>query len=173
MTTASLQTVFETYEVIKDTIRVTARSIHQETHALHSRTVFVAERKDDAVERLRDVSDEFDEVMVLSLVASFERELRDALKEAVGSNLHRPNSTIERLYGATVESIDRWTVPDMLDLFVDVVPGTLRGQIKQLYEYRNWVAHGKNPQKLPSAKADPKTAYRTLQSFVALVGSVV
>ncbi|GAB3049565.1 hypothetical protein [Virgibacillus ainsalahensis] len=41
----------------------------------------------------------------------------------------------------------------------------LAGIVKQIYQYRNWVAHGKRPEKTP-AKTDPVSAYRHLSEFL-------
>jgi hypothetical protein len=38
---------------------------------------------------------------------------------------------------------------------------------KQILEYRDWVAHGKNPNKLPSATyLKPKIVYETLNEII-------
>lgn len=39
-------------------------------------------------------------------------------------------------------------------------------QTKQVYEYRNWVAHGKNPEKRPSINVQPDAAYNTLDTII-------
>lgn len=54
----------------------------------------------------------------------------------------------------------------MVDAFSDVVDIKLRGRVNQIYEYRNWVAHGKNQNKLPSARTDPKSVQITLIDFI-------
>jgi hypothetical protein len=42
----------------------------------------------------------------------------------------------------------------------------LIGQAKQILEYRDWIAHGRNPDKYPSANITPKFAYNTLSEIV-------
>ncbi len=44
----------------------------------------------------------------------------------------------------------------------------LAGEAKNIYHYRNWVAHGRNPHKTVSAIA-PKVAYTTLASIVEIL----
>ncbi|MBF0257934.1 MAG: hypothetical protein HQK62_03680, partial [Desulfamplus sp.] len=74
--------------------------------------------------------------------------------------------TIERITSLTTNSIERWTINDMVEAFSDIVDGELRGRVKQIYEYRNWIAHGKNPNRLPSARTDPKTVHISLVDFI-------
>lgn len=54
----------------------------------------------------------------------------------------------------------------MVEAFSDVVDDDLRGKVKQIYEYRNWVAHRKNQNRLPSARTDPKTVHIALVDFI-------
>ena len=45
---------------------------------------------------------------------------------------------------------------------------TVRGKLKQILKYRNWIAHGRNPNDLPSVPStDPKTTYETILEFVS------
>jgi hypothetical protein len=74
---------------------------------------------------------------------------------------------------ATVDSIERWTVTDIIDILKDVVPDELRGRAKQIYEYRNWVAHGRNKNHLPSSRTDPKTAYAVLSDFIDMAKDAI
>lgn len=104
--------------------------------------------------------------MVLSIFASFERELRSSIQDVVVANMSIINKTVERINVAAVENIERWTVTDIIDILKDVVSDELRGRAKQIYEYRNWVAHGRNKDQLPSSRTDPKTAYAVLSDFI-------
>ena len=56
---------------------------------------------------------------------------------------------------------------DIINAFDGFVNENIRGIVKQIYEYRNWVAHGKNPDKLPSIKTDPKTVFMYLCNFIS------
>jgi len=37
----------------------------------------------------------------------------------------------------------------------------LIGHAKQIFAYRDWIAHGKNPKNLPSTDMKPMAAYKT------------
>ncbi len=158
--------VFSVYEALKDSIKVTRRSINKDFFELHNRTIFLGEKKDLILEKMIDVENELEDIMILSLFATFERELRSSIQDILESNTNKINPTVERLSKLTLESIERWTVSDMIDALKDIVSDNLRGKVKQIYEYRNWVAHGRNQNKLPSSKTDPKTTSITLVDFI-------
>lgn len=161
-----LQEIFSVYEVLTDSIKVARRSINKEYIELHNRTVFLGEQKDQMLNKLTGTADELDDIMIVSLFSTFERELRGFIQSIIDNNIIKTTRTIERITSLTTDSIERWTVIDMVDAFSDIVDEKSRGKIKQIYEYRNWVAHGKNPNKLPSAWTDPKTAHLSLVNFI-------
>jgi hypothetical protein len=165
--------VFSAYETIKDSMKVTRRSINKNLFTLHYQTDFFAEGKDDALDKMVKAENELDDIMVLSIFASFERELRASIQDVVVANMSVINKTVERINLATVDSIERWTVTDIIDILKDVVPDELRGRAKQIYEYRNWVAHGRNKNHLPSSRTDPKTAYAVLSDFIDMAKDAI
>jgi hypothetical protein len=87
---------------------------------------------------------EFNDVMVLALFAAFERELKMSVQNVLNTNLNPQNSMVFRLAELTSDSIERWTMTDLLSTLRNIVDDNILGQVKQVYEYRNWVAHGKN-----------------------------
>lgn len=167
MNSQNIDNVFSVYSLLRDSIRITKRSINRDLAVLNSRTCFLGETKDEALEKISDAETELDDIMVLSLFASFERELRISIQTALDSNMNKINETIAKLATLTSDSIERWTVSDMVDSLSDVVDLEVRSQVKQIYEYRNWVAHGKNINRLPAARADPKMVQRIKDMFVS------
>lgn len=161
--------VFSVYEVLKDSIKVARRSINKEIYGLHNSTIFWGEQKDAMLDRLSGTEEELDDIMVLSLFASFERELRIFIQGIIDAYTSKPTMTIEKIMFLATNSIERWAVNDMIEVFSDVIDVNLRGQVKQIYEYRNWVAHGKSPNRLPSAITDPKTVQISLINFITQV----
>jgi hypothetical protein len=173
MTTDTLVQVFSTYEVLKDSIRVTRRSIDKSVGILHNNTIFFGEQNDKAIKRISLVETELDDIMVLSLFASFERELRASIQNMIDSNIKKTNPVIVNFIVLTSESIERWIIKDIVDAFDGIVNENIRGRVKQIYDYRNWVAHGKNPNRLPPVKIDPKTVFMTLRDFAMQASNVL
>lgn len=163
--------VFSVYEILKDSIKVTRRSINSNSSnsnslKIYNQTLFLGEKRELILEKIDNVETELDDIMILSLFASFERELRISIQIIIDNNTNKINSLLIRTLSLVKDSIERWTVPDMIDSFKDVVSSDIRNKTKQIYEYRNWVAHGKNQTKLPSIRTDPKTVKITLCDFI-------
>ncbi len=158
--------VFSVYEFLKDSIKVTKRSIVKDMFDLHNRTLFWGEQKELVMKQFVGVESELEDIMILSLFASFERELRVSIQTAIDGNVRKLNPTLERLALLLSGSIERWTVLDMIDALEDVVDRDTRSKAKQIYNYRNWVAHGKNPAKPPAIRTDPKTVQVALIDFM-------
>jgi hypothetical protein len=78
-----------------------------------------------------------------------------------------------RLAELTGDSIERWTMTDLLSILRNIVDSTILGQIKQIYEYRNWVAHGKNQNKMPAIKASPRFTFNLLTRFFTQTSAVL
>jgi hypothetical protein len=116
---------------------------------------------------------EFNDVMVVSLFAAFERELRSAFQNAVNTDWHAHNPTMLNIRGMTTDATERWAVLDMVAALREVVDGNLRGEVKEIYAYRNWVAHGKNSQRTPAWQAAPRRVYRTLTLFIQQAAAVM
>ena len=165
----TLSQVFSTYEVLKDSMLVTERTIDKPIKNLHNKTIFFGEQEDDIRNKMSFVSTELDDIMILSLFASFERELRVFMQDILNLDATRTNPLIIKSIEVIVE---RLAIKDMVDTF-DVVNKDIRSKVMQIYEYRNWVAHGKNPDRLPSIKTDPKTVFTTLCDFISQASSVL
>jgi hypothetical protein len=157
-------------------LRVTKRIVEssdQRIRALHKGTLFWGKQIAEFEPQRVVILAEFNDTMVLSLFAAFERELRISIQNILGANLHTQNQTVLYLAELTNESIERWTMTDMLFALRDIVDGAIRGQVKQVYEYRNWVAHGKNPDRVPATNVSPYSVYTLLSQFITQASAVL
>jgi hypothetical protein len=116
---------------------------------------------------------EFNDVMVASLFAACERALRQAFLNAVHTDWSTHSLTMLNIKGITTDAIERWAVLDMIAALRDVVDGNLRGEVKEIYAYRNWVAHGKNRRRTPTRQFYPRQVYKTLSLFIQQAASVI
>jgi uncharacterized protein YutE (UPF0331/DUF86 family) len=173
MTVDTLNQVFSTYEIIKDSIKVTRRSIDKSVAILHSNTIFFGEQNDKIMKKISFVETELDDIMILALFASFERELRVSIQNVIDMNVRKNNPVIIKIIVLTSESVERWIIKDIIDAFDGIVDDDIRSKVKQIYDYRNWVAHGKNPDKPPPIKTDPKIVFLSLCDFAKQASSVL
>ncbi len=176
------ETLFASKEALTVTTRVainqrTARNPNCQTELLFyqkyllSPTQFPQHR--DLAKLLEEAKRENDDLIVLALWAAFERFLRQYLqaKGEVLKDYVKPAALGEQLYEHYSREVEYWSPEDILDdlkksLFTSPEQKNRLGIAKQIYEYRNWVAHGKHPQKLPSTQLTPKPAYEILNGIV-------
>lgn len=119
---------------------------------------------------------EIEDLFVVNLWASFERTLRDYF-QAKGESLKTalPAGLGAELYLHFENEVEYWKPEDMLEilkksLFAESPDNQrLAGHARQIYHYRNWVAHGRNPNKPPSAMVAPNAAYTTLNTLLGLL----
>jgi len=114
------------------------------------------------------------DLFLLGLWASFERFVRDYLqqKSTALQKSMQPPTLADSFYQHLYKEVEYWKPAEILDflkdsLFTTVGGKNLIGVAKQILEYRDWVAHGKNPRKLPSATyLKPKIVYETLDEII-------
>jgi len=125
----------------------------------------------DAKKAFEQGKKESEELFVVSLWATFERFIRIYLQEK-GKKLQEisPSSLASSIYPYFEKEIEFWKAEDVLDLLKStLVPRAyLIGQAKQILQYRNWIAHGKNSNKIPS-QVTPVYAFDILNEMIDLM----
>ena len=163
-----ISSIFSNYLIVKDSIKVTRRSVSREISGLHNRTLFEDLKLSEVAHMTESANREHADLIVLALFAGFERQLRNEILNK-SSKLQEivPNALGERMSVLAKKEIERWRISEIIDLFDFAVDGNVRGRMKQILEYRNWIAHGKNPDELPAARTtEPKTTYDTIVDFI-------
>jgi len=166
-----ISSIYTNYRAVRDSIKVTRRSISREMFQLHNRTIFEDLQLSEVGHLVDSANKELADLIVLALFASFERQLRNEILDK-SSKLQEvvPTALGERLDVLAKKEIERWRTDEIIDLFDFAVDGNIRGRMKQILEYRNWIAHGKNPDKLPASRTtEPKTTYDTIVNFVTQI----
>jgi len=159
--------IYTSYLILKDSVRVTKRTIDKNISSVHNRTIFIANESTKSFKTINDSFEVFEDLTVLSLFATFERELRSFLIEKIDilKNI-QPNDLALKIFEHSSKEIEWWKIEEIISIFDFCIEPHKIGIIKQILQYRNWIAHGKNPNKLPSAKIDSKTTYEKLKNFM-------
>jgi hypothetical protein len=176
MTADTVNQTFLTYQLIRASLNITeqiAESSDPTIKALYKNIPFWEKSATDFDSQMVSTTTEFKDIMVLALFAAFERELRISVQNVLSENLNQQNSMVSRLAELTGESIERWTMTDLLSTLRNIVDGNILSQVKQVYEYRNWVAHGKNQHKVPAIKASPRFTFNLITRFVTQASAVL
>jgi hypothetical protein len=116
------------------------------------------------------VEDELDDLAVLVLFSVFEATVRDLVEEQVApevAGLRHP--TLVKAGKDVLRAIEEGSFFQILEPFKSAAVNDLVEQINQIRRYRNWVAHGRRPEKKPGAMVEPAVAYQRLKQFLALI----
>ncbi len=166
-----LPIVWENYEASRDALIIAKRVLtHDDNEMLLFHTTLSSKESNYAKRVIENSLKEVEDLFVLSLWSKFERFLRDYLQEK-GATLQttRPTTLAQPMYEYFCDEVEFWKPNQMLDLLkktLFISYSNLIGQAKQTLAYRDWVAHGKNPNKQPSSRIKAKFAYDTLTDIV-------
>lgn len=109
---------------------------------------------------------------VLSLVAVFERTVRDHLDALAVVVPSTGDPLRDAVRGELLKDAEMWNLSSrVLDLFAAVDPA-VRGQVKQIVKHRNWVAHGRTLTEPPPIVILPPAAYQRLTDFLTQAGII-
>ena len=162
------------YVISRDSNYEMSRLAKENKNALSEKTVFYTIPVTEVISSLRIVREEIDDFAILSMVAVFEQKLLSVVEQIYKNidsdvqknfaDLSRERELLEFFHKKTLK---RWHFEDILELFKDFVDRDFLSQIKLIYKYRNWVAHGKYTDQPTSV--DPLTVYEKLSEFLERV----
>ncbi|MCK6510964.1 hypothetical protein L6R29_13465 [Myxococcota bacterium] len=99
--------------------------------------------KADLQELLRETMKTLEELMIVGLVSRFEKEMFGVIEASIRCWPDEQNQFRMNLKTYMLTKFDRWNIEDLLDLFKGSLDSDLVGNVKNVYKYRNWIAHGK------------------------------
>jgi hypothetical protein len=147
--------VFEAYEVSTDCFKVAKRAVKQQQSNLFADSNWLT--RQNAHENIDKTATEVSDLFVFSLWAAFERFIITYLQtKAIGlQKTVVPITLANPLSEYVQKEMEYWTPKDILDLLKNVqsIDKNTIGKTKQILEYRNWIAHGKDMKKTSSVKA--------------------
>jgi hypothetical protein len=160
--TEQLETIWQTYQITNDCLKIAKRSIHNNQLSLLKGTGFITATIDEAEHSISNSRTHADAYVILSLWAAFERLLLSYLliesQKIVSINA---NALTQKIYQKINDNLEYWRIDEVLDIFKVVISADIIGQAKQIKEYRDWLAH-RNPKKYPKHNVSPKMAYKIL-----------
>lgn len=171
--TNPLDAILTWYTTAKDSIRVTRRVVTKNiAGAVVAKHAFYGRAAADNESALEQAQEELDRLVVLALVATFERTLRDHLASlsvvaaATGVPLH------DQVRDEIIKDMEFWNISSRVIELFGTVDANLRGQAKQIIDYRNWVAHGQTQNQPPPIVMSPPKAHQWLTEFLRQTGIV-
>jgi hypothetical protein len=173
MNSNPLLAVWQSYQAFQDCFeiaKVANKHPDRDNLLLKTEILYIQDQK-NARQVIKQSKNDADELFVLSLWATFERFVRIYLQEK-GKKLQEisPTSLASSIYPYFEKEVEFWKAEDILDLLKStLVPRAyLIGQAKQILQYRNWIAHGKNSNKIPP-QVTPVYAFDILNEMIDLM----
>lgn len=168
-----LDGILEWYQSVLDALRVTTRVVNKKiSDAITDRHVYFGLPDSESRKKLGIAKAELDNLVVLAMVAVFERVLRDHVLRTVASAFPGSNPTIAAIGSELAKDAEFWNVSSrLIDVFV-IVPEDIRGNAKQLVEFRNWVAHAHFLANPPPMNAEPNMSHQRLSEFLKLANLI-
>ena len=124
-----------------------------------------AAKEDEAITSLSDLKNELDDLIIVSLFVTFEQFIIDYITNTNINTVNQETDLFKKeIFQYCLKDSDKWKFKEILDLFKPIIDPTIIGDIKQIYDYRNWVAHGKRKQK--PINTDPITVHNKLTDFL-------
>ena len=106
-----------------------------------------------------------DEITVVYLWSAFEplvyRHLESISDKII---ISQPSDFYKRIIEYRTKEIDRWRMTEIIELYRSFIPVSIIEQTKKIYNYRNWVAHGKSEKE--NILLTPSYVHSVLVEFV-------
>lgn len=161
-----LQEIMQWYKLTIESQRITLKILNSSPELVPLDSSLAEYKLSEAKEILLKAENELNDLTVLSLVAVFEQLVIDYLKDLGRKTIKKEEEILSKsVLKYALKNSDRWHFKDILDIFKSIVSNELVGSVKQVYDYRNWVAHGKK-ETTSVTKIDPDLAYDRLSEFL-------
>lgn len=135
--------------------------------------VFFGEPVEGILERLDEAIEQVGDLVVLALVSTFERFVREHLQGLPRISAPQRDDIDGRMRRRFLDEMEFWRLADeVLPLFSGFVASNIIGQVKQAIDFRNWVAHGRSATRPPKSNVTPQFAYRILTAFLNEAGLI-
>jgi hypothetical protein len=161
-----LDPVYKAFAVADDCFKVATRTIQIQHEELIRRTQFLGATPEKANSALEDAARQAADLAILALFATFERFVIEHLQTAnclLAAGY--PQQFASKLAEKFESEVEYWRFGEILNLFKGEVDSDLIGQVKQIKQYRDWIAH-QNPSKPPPTQTTPETAFDILTRMI-------
>ena len=154
------------YGIANDAIRIAGRAIEPDPAVPPSRHSFRGQSVEENREALRLAKDEVERAAAFTLVTAFERILREEVERRV-----QAAGLSAELETAILADAEYWSFEGRLVGAFEDVDAALRGNVKGLIKFRDWIAHGHVSTKpAPAGNVTVKAAHDLLTKFLQQAG---
>lgn len=157
------------YKVVQANQLLVAHTLSHFPETVPDSSLFSSLSDAEAVQQLERSGAEIDDLTVLALVSFFEQLLLAYVRELAEQITAEQTEPVPGVLAEyAFKNAERWRFKEILKLFGSVADASVLEKVEKLYDYRNWVAHGKH--KLKPVTTDPFDAYGALSLFLKQIG---
>lgn len=169
MSSQRLKDLFNTFQRLRDCLKVTRRAVRQGNLDLLDSTVFMGQSQTQAGDWIDQATEVANDLAIVALWAWFERYMTEYAQTRASeiASIAQPGFD-QQLQGKMAENIESWRPDEVLDVFKSIIHADQIGHAKNIKKYRDYIAH-RNPNRLPPAQAEPTTVYAL---FLAIINAV-
>ena len=166
-----LDPILAWYTTAKDGMRVTRRIIEKSIpKVITNKHAYHGKLQSENLTALDQALEELNRLTVLAFAATFERALRDCLAALPTLPPTTGIPLQDRVRSEILKDMEFWNISSrVIELFV-TVDQALQGQVKQIINYRNWVAHGQTQSQPPPIVILPSVVHQRLTEFLTQAG---
>lgn len=161
-----LDPVYKAFSVASDCFTVATHTIELRHEDLIRRTQFIGAAPAEANATVAGAARQAADLAILALFATFERFVIEHLQTAnrlLAAGY--PQRYASRLAEKFESEVEYWRFVEILNLFKGDIDARLLGKVKQIKQYRDWIAH-RNPNKPVPPQATPETAFDVLTQMI-------
>ena len=162
----TLEYTFSCYQISTENHKTVIKILEKDPALFSLNTIYAAQTFAEAKEKMLIAYKELEDLAIVSMVSVFEQKIINHIDEIADTIKNQNSGLAKAVIDYGLKDPGRWRFKEILDLYKTILPSNLVGQIKQIYEFRNWVAHGKKKPKPISV--DPKSACQILTEFLEL-----
>lgn len=166
-----LDEIWAWYEAARDSLHLALRVITSTPSAairpeiIPRESIFQSAHPDEVTQRLQKASQELDDLAIVALWASFEQQVLDHVEQVVSELSKKEKDRLQRsVLKERLKKPRYWHFEEVLNIYKAIIDPQLVGDVKQVLQYRNWVAHGRTSPMPPNIV--PRAAYERLKDFL-------
>lgn len=166
-----LDQIMEWYAISLDSHRTMKKIINKNPEVIPQKSILREKSVAETFELIDKAINELNELTIIALVSVFEQGVIAKMKEIVDYQFESSSALTIEVQRLVISQAERARFEDIIDVFNGQAGQKSCGLVKQVYRYRNEIAHPKGKFK-PVTKIDPRSAYDRLSEFVDRINEV-
>ena len=160
-----LNQALDWYNILKSNHKIVVNLLEKDPSSLPPDSPYLTEPLSSVKEQLKRALEEMEDLTVVSLFFLFEKIILSHLEETANYlKAQNMEPFLNQVVKYGLKTPDRWKIEEILDLYKVNIDPNLVGQVKQIFKYRNWIAHGRRGAKPLSI--DHRLTYFRLTLFL-------